>query len=85
MKTSNQIKEQEPEVISLPSEALNGNWRNDVAEEAIDEENEMMAFETYSDEKNYQSPEKITSLAERRIRIMNAKRGKKINGLLSAA
>lgn len=83
MKTSNQIK-QGSEVINLPNKVFNANWRDDIPDEFKDEENEM-AFETYSDEKNYQSPEKITSLAERRIRMMNAKRGKKINSLLSAA
>jgi uncharacterized membrane protein YqiK len=82
MKTPNQTKSSE--VIELPSKVFNANWRDDIPEELTDEENEM-AFEVYSDEKNYQSPEEVTAKAERRIRIMNAKRGKKIGSLLSAA
>ena len=74
MKTPNQIK-QESEVIDLPSKVFNANWRDDIPDEFKDEENEM-AFETYSDEKNYQSPEEVTTLAERKIRMRNAKIGK---------
>ena len=63
MKTPNQTKTSE--VIELPNKVFNANWRDDVPEELADEENEM-AFEVYSDEKNYQSPEEVTAKAERR-------------------
>ncbi len=83
MKAPNKASTKE-EVIQLPNKVFNANWRDDIPEELKDEDDEM-AFETYADEKNYESPEEITGLAERKIRLRNAKIGKKIGRLLKAA
>ncbi|MBQ6510666.1 hypothetical protein IJI94_01735 [Candidatus Saccharibacteria bacterium] len=83
MKTSNKASTK-GEVIQLPNKVFNANWRDDIPEELKDEDEEM-AFETYADEKNYESPENITDLAERKIRLRNARIGKKVGSLLRAA
>jgi len=69
-------------------EFYNSNWRDDVPEEKEDEEKEMMKFVIYGgDEKNereYQSPKKISMEAQDRIlkRAKNMRVGVKVASLM---
>ena len=101
MKTANQV-EQETEIVNLPEEVVDSDWRDDISEDLVEKSrmrkigkvsnDNVLSFELVGGnekgEEKYESPEEISASTERMIRLRNArnaKRGKKIESLLSAA
>ena len=64
---------EEIEEIKLPSTVFNANWRDDIPEQAK-EENEAIGLEPYEREAEYSSKEEVSQEAEERIKLFNIRK-----------
>lgn len=67
------------EIIELPHQVYDANWRDDIPDEAVDEIKEETSFETFEDEKNYKFGDKsVDKSVEVRLDAFRRKRNQKL-------
>ncbi len=67
------------EIIELPYQVYDANWRDDIPDEAVDEIKEETSFETFEDEKNYRSGNKnVDKSVEVRLDAFRRKRNQRL-------